>query len=143
VVYVQCDFTSIAPSVTVDNGLEFEPLSTGIRYQKVAGGETVNVIPAVINLVPSRRSELHEANDSFKCWAMFRPPSANGQPTTWIPTMRYTWKWHGLANKTNGQWVLDPGVSKSGPGPLDSNNFEHPQWTAFSPSPFFLTGQNP
>jgi hypothetical protein len=85
----------------------------------------------------------HSASDSFECWAMFRPPSNGGQPTEWIPMLKITWKWAGKVVKQNGQWVLVPTISKSGIIVTPFEVFEHPQWTTFSPSPFFLTGNLP
>lgn len=77
------------------------------------------------------------ANDSFQVWAMFQPPSQDGQPTTWIPMARYTWSWNGSASKVGGQWAL----ASSGSNVVKPDEFfEHPEWNTFSPSPFNLHG---
>jgi hypothetical protein len=78
------------------------------------------------------------ANDSFKVWAMFKPPSVQSQPTTWIPMAKYTWQWSGAAEKQGGTWVLTASGGGNDGQPVDSK--EHPEWTTFSPSPFNLWG---
>jgi len=77
------------------------------------------------------------ANDSFKVWAMFKPPpSVQGQYTAWIPIASYTWAWHGTVKKQGGLW----GLTASGGGAVLSPNEEgeHPEWNGWSPSPFTL-----
>lgn len=77
------------------------------------------------------------ANDSFKVWLMFRPPAVAGQGTTWIPLASYTWYWSGTAERQEGSWVLtQPDSGNSIPG----DEFMHPTWNTFSPSPFTLWG---
>jgi hypothetical protein len=78
------------------------------------------------------------AADSFKVWAMFKPPSVDGQGTTWVPVDKYTWKWNGTAEMQNGAWVL---TAKDGgwiTTPADST--VHPTWTQFSPGQIILHG---
>jgi hypothetical protein len=79
---------------------------------------------------------LSTANDSFQVWAMFKPPSAQGQPTEWIPMALYTWSWNGTAQKQGGQWQLTGAGSASKP----AESFVHPEWNSFSPSPFNFWG---
>jgi hypothetical protein len=78
------------------------------------------------------------ASDSFQVWAMFQPPSKDGQPTTWIPMAKYTWSWSGSASKVGGQWALTS--SHGGFDLFPDKFFDHPEWNTFSPSPFNLHG---
>ena len=78
------------------------------------------------------------ATDSFKTWAMFRPPSKDGRATTWIPIHSYTWNWSAVAEFLSGNWSL---TSQSDPVPSEPDeDFDHPEWTRFSPSPFGFIG---
>lgn len=76
------------------------------------------------------------ANDSFQVWAMYRPPSVQNQPTTWIPLRRYTWQWSGVAERIEGVWYL---TSSGGGVVMDPDDLTiHPEWTTFSPANFVL-----
>ena len=75
------------------------------------------------------------ASDSFQTWAMFKPPSKDSQPTTWIPMASYTWSWNGTAEKQGGQWTLTASGG-SGAQYQAAESFNHPEWNYFSPSPF-------
>lgn len=66
------------------------------------------------------------ADDSFKTWVMFKPPSKDGQPRVWIPLFRLDWNWNGAAEKQSDSWVLTAGSANAG-HPLE--NFIHPEWT--------------
>jgi hypothetical protein len=78
------------------------------------------------------------ASDTFETWAMYRPPSQENQPTTWIPMAKYTWRWQGTATFENNAWVL---TAASGAKDDDPDGTEdHPTWNKFSPSPFGFLG---
>lgn len=77
------------------------------------------------------------ATDSFKTWAMFRPPSQGSRATTWIPIQSYIWTWSAVA-ELQGSWTI---TSQTVPTPSQPDeDFDHPEWTRFSPSPFGFIG---
>jgi len=67
---------------------------------------------------------------------MYRPPSKDSQPTTWIPMARYTWYWSGTATLESNGWVLSNDAGGNNNGGQGVAHDVHPTWTRFSPSPF-------
>ena len=37
------------------------------------------------------------ADDSFRTWALYKPPSNAGLATAWVPVQKYSWFWGGTA----------------------------------------------
>lgn len=81
---------------------------------------------------------LAEAADSFKVWAMYRPPAVSGQATEWIPIASYEWSWEGTAQKQGGAWSLINGTGSH--SAVETDEHDLPTWQQFSPSPFTLVG---
>lgn len=73
------------------------------------------------------------AQDTFKTWAMYRPPAVGTQPTTWIPIASYTWRWQGIATLIQGTWQLS-NASAASDG-IDEQEVAHPAWTLTSSFP--------
>ena len=84
--------------------------------------------PLSLNLTDGGGNDWYSstANDSFKTWVMFKPPSKDGQPTVWIPLHRLEWSWDGAAAKQSGIWSLTSS-SVNADTPLE--DFFHPEWT--------------
>lgn len=78
---------------------------------------------------------LSEAQDDFKTWVIYRPPSAQNSPTTWIPLSKYEWGWAGTASRSipSENWNFTPGQTYYGE-PLDTKEF--PAWVGISPGQF-------
>lgn len=79
-----------------------------------------------------------EIIDSFETWAMYRPPSVDGQPTTWIPMLRYKWGWSSVTEKLNGVWT--PPSGSGGATAMPAEHFDHPEWNTSEPYPLTYTG---
>lgn len=96
---------------------------------------------SITNPVPPGGVDWYEATaqDSFQTWAMFRPPSKDNQPTTWIPMASYEWSWYGGAFKVNGQWLPDPD-SDGGRHDEPVEDFMHPEWSDWASRPLVFIG---
>jgi hypothetical protein len=123
----------------IDTGFPYEPPPLRIPFEWDLPG-TLDFVdspdqPLSLQLSDGGGNNWHlsTAEDSFACWAMFKPPSKDNQPTEWIPMARYTWSWHGTADKQSGQWDLDPKDGQVDTTPVEY--FDHPEWNTFSPSP--------
>lgn len=81
------------------------------------------------------------ADDTFRTWAMYRPPQKDGQPTVWIPMAEYAWAWGGVAERNPypyGPWGLVSSYGLETQTP--AHTFDFPEWNKFSPSPFDFIG---
>lgn len=77
-------------------------------------------------------ADLAKAEDSFKTYAMYQPPSNGGRPTVPVPMAKLEWKWRGEAvRRADGGHDVSPGSSE-GSGRIlapGSEYEEFPQWT--------------
>ncbi|MCG9895243.1 MAG: hypothetical protein MH204_07195 [Fimbriimonadaceae bacterium] len=76
------------------------------------------------------------ASDSFKTFLMYKPPSAGGMDSVWVPLSRHDWSWQGTAIRTPlpgggwSAWVLNSQPpSSTFPKPEEV----HPLWNRFLP----------
>lgn len=84
------------------------------------------------------------AIDSFQTWALYKPPQKDGQPTVWIPIVRYKWTWGGVAERIpypSGQWILSSFSGQVTQQPAPTSDF--PEWERLSNSPIQFKSDPP
>ncbi len=124
---------------TLDVSMPY-PSGTWDAYAQLGTGYDSPYQP-LTDIAPLNLWYLSTASDTYESFAMYKPPSVDSQPTTWIPMGYYTWRWRGTATLGQSGWVLS-GTTPSGKDLEPFERHVHPTWqlNKISPSPFGFIG---